>query len=287
MLWFKKQPDKAAGGGAEVIAPVALPVALDERIFAQKFAVFLENLGETGGVDAFLAALANKSALFQGTLAPGAIDKLDSAALFELLETVMPARKRLGPVLMQLGAGQLLAATRELLYGRGEVEERLEAFAGMVPADADADARVVKKLRRAAWDFGAEMLHFRSPEQYPLMTRWIWDQGTLSGAMRELMKGGDTLNHIPLGMSAGAFEAGRVWLAERLAEQGVYRDPHFVVDLFWGHAYSDYMRAMSNGMGLMNADFGGKGDPMEPVKKLLGIDDLRRGGSRVRQATVH
>jgi hypothetical protein len=83
------------------------------------------------------------------------------------------------------------------------------------------------------------------------------------------------------------YEAGRAWIAEQMAAQGVYREPHFLVDLFLAHAYADYMRAMSSGMGLMNADFGGKADPMEVVKKLLGIDETRRGGeSRVRKTGV-
>jgi len=39
----------------------------------------------------------------------------------------------------------------------------------------------------AAWDFAAEVLHFHAPERYPLMTRWVWDETTQSGALRELV----------------------------------------------------------------------------------------------------
>lgn len=290
MLWFKKQPDRAAGGATrgEVVVPATLAVAMDTRIFRQKFAVFLELLGDSGGVDPYLEALGNKSRLYQSLLDAPQIAELSREKLETLLETAMPARKRLGDALAALDDSALLAMVKDLLYGKAELEERMNVFVAAMPEVAGADAKSMKKTRRAAWDFAAEMLHFRAPAQYPLMTRWIWDQSTLSGAMRELLGGGDTLNDIPLGTSPGVYAAGRDWVAEQMAEQGVYREPHFAVDLFMAHAYADYMRAMSSGMGLMNADFGAKADPMEPVKKLLGIDETRRSGEpRVRKATLH
>lgn len=287
MLWFKRQPNTGSEGGrADVVAPVVLAVAMDERIFVQKFAVLQEAIGEMGGAEPFIEALGNKVRLFQSLLNPPAIKELNREKVELLLETVMPARKRLWPALAQLSEQDLVGAVHELLYGQDELETRLTAFVDSVPEDADADKKANKKLKRAAHDFAAELLHFRSPEQYPLMSRWVWDQGTLSGAVRELLKGGDTLNHIPLGTGPGVYEAARVWIAEQMAAQGVYREVHYLIDLFLAHAYADYMRAMSNGMGLMNADFGGKADPLEIVKKLLGIDEARRKESRVRKA-VH
>ena len=285
MLWFKKQPDAlSASGAGETVAPVALAVELDERIFAQKFAALLEMIGETGGVDVFLQALETKTRLFQGLLDPAAVRNLDLDKLEILLETVMPARKRLWPALSAMGAARAAQAIEALLYGKAPLEERLGAFVEAVPVDAETDAKAAKKLRRAAHDFAAELLHFRAPERYPLMTKWVWDQATHSGALRELAKGGDTLNTVPLGTSPGVYEAGRQWIAERMAEQGVYRAPHYTVDVFLAHAYADYMKAMSSGMGLLNADFGGSADPMEIVKKLLGVDHARRKESRVKKA---
>ena len=290
MRWFKKQPSATGGSVAEgeAILPVSLAVALDARIFREKFAVFLELLGDGGGVDPYLDALGNKSRLYRSLLDRPAIEALNREKVETLLETVMPARKRLGPALAAMDESLLVAAVKQLLSGRAELEERMNAFVASIPPDVAEDAKAAKKTQRAAWDFAAEMLHFRAPAQYPLMTRWVWDQGTLSGAMRELLAGGDTLNQIPLGTSPGVYAAGRDWVAQQMAERGVYREPHFAVDLFLAHAYADYMRAMSSGMGLMSADFGAKADPLEPVKKLLGIDHVRRSGeSRVRKAVLH
>jgi len=39
-------------------------------------------------------------------------------------------------------------------------------------------------------------------------------------------------------------------------------------------------------MGLLNADFGGKEDPLEVVRKLLGIDAGRRSESRVEEGAA-
>ena len=283
MLWFKKRPEALAGndGETEVVEPVALSVDLDGRVFAQKFASLLEALGEVGGIDPFLESLGVKSRLFAEALSRPALAKLDLAHVELLLETVMPARKRIGPVLLALGEEPVRLAITELLYGRKSLVERVVAFVHAIPVGEGMDPKAAKKIKRAIYDFGAEMLHFRAPEQYPLMTKWVWDQYTHSGAMRELVKGGDTLDKVLLGTEPGVYEAGRRWVAERMSENGMYRDPHFVVDIFFAHAYADYMRALSSGMGLLNADFGGKSDPLEVVRKLLGIDQARRKESRV------
>ncbi|MDA8361873.1 MAG: hypothetical protein M0Z44_07800 [Gammaproteobacteria bacterium] len=285
MLWFRRRPDTASGGGGiESVQPVDLAVELDPRVFGMKFRVLLEALADTGGIDAFLAALATKSTLFAEALAPGVIDDLDLGKVEILLETIMPARKRVWPSLVAAGDERVRAAIKELLYGKQALQERMEAFVAALPVAADLEPKAARTLRRALGDFGAELLHFRAPIQYPLMTRWVWDQATHAGALRELVKGGDALDKVELGSEPGVYEAGRRWITERMAEQGVYREPHFVVDVFLAHAYADYMRALSSGMGLLNADFGGKNDPLEVVQKLLGIDQPRRTESRVKKA---
>ncbi|MDA8390322.1 MAG: hypothetical protein M0Z76_06295 [Gammaproteobacteria bacterium] len=285
MLWFKRRPDAASGGGGtESVEPVGLAVELDPRVFGMKFRVLLEALSEGGGIDWFLAALAAKNTLFAEALAPGALSQLDLGKVEILLETVMPARKRVWPSLVAAGEEPVRAAIQELLYGKAPLQARMEAFVAALPVAPDLDNKAAKTVRRALGDFAAELLHFRSPVQYPLMTRWVWDQGTHAGALRELVKGGDALDKVELGSEPGVYEAGRQWVADRMAEQGMYREPHFIVDIFLAHAYADYMRALSSGMGLLNADFGGKNDPLEVVRKLLGIDQPRRTESRVKKA---
>ena len=285
MLWFKRAPEAARGNSAdaEAVEPVALGAELDGRVFAQKFARFIEALGESGGVEPFVAALQTKHELFARALARENLDEFGPETLETLLETVMTARKRVWPSFEGYGASATREAVRDLLYGPRPVGERLAAFAEAIPIVAGGDAKAERKVHRALLDVGAEMLHFRDPVRYPLMSRWVWDQATHSGALRELVKGGDSLDKVPLGSDPGVYEAGRRWVAERMAENGMYRDPEFIVDMFFAHAYADYMRALSSGMGLLNADFGGKNDPLEVVTKILGIDAARRTESRVKK----
>ncbi|MHB1512727.1 MAG: hypothetical protein ACYCTF_07170 [Acidiferrobacter sp.] len=285
MLWFKRAPEAARGNSAdaEAVEPVALGAELDGRVFAHKFAQFVEMLGDSGGIEPFVAALETKRQLFARALARDALDDFVPETLETLLETVMTARKRVWPSFESYGATATREAVRDLIYGTQPVGERLVTFAQVIPAVSSEGEKGERKVRRALLDVGAEMLHFRDPTRYPLMSRWVWDQATHTGALREFVKGGDTLDKVPLGSDPGVYEAGRRWLAERMAENGMYRDPEFIVDMFLAHAYADYMRALSSGMGLLNADFGGKSDPLEVVKKILGIDAARRTESRVKK----
>jgi hypothetical protein len=263
---------------------VALTPPLDPERFRSRFAALLEALSDIGGVEPVVLALANKSRLFREALGPETIGELDLDALEILLDTVMPARRRLAPALTAMDRGKRNEALRELLYGQAPLAGRVETFAGALAAHgADADARAQRRFKRGALDFAAELLHFRDPVRYPLMTRWVWDAETQSGALRELIKGGDTVKDIPWG-GPGVYEAGRAWVARQMAEAGVYREPHFLVDLFLAHAYAGYMLSMSAGMGLLKADFGGSSDPLEIAKKLLGVDESRIKSSRVKKA---
>lgn len=268
MLWYGKQAD---GGAVERVEPAALNVTLDAGIFQGKLQCLLDDLAERGGADAFVASLETKHALFRSALAPECVDALDREALDALLECAFTARRRLPAALVGLGQEVLAGAVKRLLFGQEALTERMRTFVELVPA-------VDRKLRRAAWDFAAELLHFRAPERYPLMTRWVWDSGAVSGALREFVRGNDSLREIPMDDRPGTFEGARVWFAEQLSALGFYRDVHFLIDLLLARAYTDYVRAMASGLGILQADFGAKNDPAEMPAKLLGIDPARRSG---------
>jgi hypothetical protein len=114
------------------------------------------------------------------------------------------------------------------------------------------------------------------------MTRWVWDQGTQSGALRELMSGRDSVKEIPFANDPRLFEAGCSWLADCLRGEGVYRDIALWADLVLAQAYTTYLRAMTDGS--LGADFGRGAPPYEQLRKLLGIDAAPANGrSRVRK----
>ena len=280
MLWRKKRADEKGGQG-DVIQPAELSVDLDPKVFDSKLQTFLEEIEEQGGLEAFITSLNAKQELFAKLLDKDSIDALDRESLTLLLEHIFTVRKRLPAVLLGMDIAAVRDAIKELLYGAGELPQRMAAFVDSVPTED-------KKVQRAAWDFAAELLHFRDPDKYPLMGRWVWDLSTESGAMREYCKHSDSLREAPYDDSPGCFEAVRRWMSEQLAERGFYRDVPFLVDLLLAWAYSDYMRAMSSRMGMIQAEFGAKADQTEPVRKLLGIDEGRRGDKpRIKTETVH
>jgi hypothetical protein len=263
---------QAEPAGGDLIRPAALKVAFDPAICAGKLACLVRDAEDSGGLQRLVGALEKKHALFAVALEIDALDRMGAEALEALLECVFPARRRL-PVAG--GHEQALAEIRDLLYGEVALGARMEGF-------ADALGGNNAKLRRAAWDFGAELLHFGQPERYPLMTRWVWDARAGSGALREFIRGGDALREIALEATPEAFEGARLALTEQLAVQGFYRDVPYLIDLLLAQAYADYLRAMSSGLGLLRADFGAQHDPVDLVVKLLGIDSPRRSGrSRV------
>jgi hypothetical protein len=280
MLWFRKRPEAALPAVTDQIAPAELPVALDRGLFQQHFAKLLENAAQDGGIEGYLAALGAKqhayAALIERSGGGLTLDDFES-----LLDLVFTARRRVFPALGALGAAQVTARVSELLWGNAPLAQRMQGFVDAMPGAAGMDRdsiRAAAKVRRAAWDFAAELVHFGDPEKYPLMSRWVWDQGTQSGALREFIRGSDGVMEIPVANSPESFEGARKWLAERIAEEGVYRDVHFWIDLVQAQAYTTYFRSVTEGG--LGADFG-RGTPAhEQVKKLLGIDPPRADGRR-------
>lgn len=289
MLWFKKQPDQAATESeADLIIPAEFSLPLDARQFQQKFSALQKNAEEDAGIDVFLASLQAKHVLFSNLLAEDKLVNLTMESVEALLETVFSARRRVYPAFEQLGLDEVKVRIGNLLYGKALLIDRLDQFSDVVVSDENADKetrKIAAKNKRAAFDFGAELLHFNNPIKYPLMTRWVWDQNTVSGALREFIRGNDALPDVPLGNSPEMFEGARAWLATQLAEQGLYKDVHFWVDLVQAQAYAEYFRSMAEGM--LSADFGRASGPSDHIKKFLGIDSPAKVGlSRVRREVI-
>lgn len=289
MLWFKKQPSEpTTESEQDLIIPAELSVPLDPRQFQQKFSALKRNAEEDAGIEAFLSSLTNKHQLFSKLLNQDVIGQLTMENVEMLLETVFSARRRVYPALSELGISKTVESIQDLLYGNAQLIDRLTRFSEVVEID-DADDKATRKIaaknRRAAFDFGAEILHFCNPVKYPLMTRWVWDQSTVSGALREFIRGNDSLHDVPLGNSPEMFEGARKWLASQLAEQGLYKDVHFWIDLVEAQAYAEYFRSMAEGM--LSADFGRASGPSDHIKKFLGIDaPAKEGLSRVRRVAA-
>ncbi len=243
---------------------------LDPGRFAAHFSEFVSLADAGAGLQAYVEALETKHRLFAAALAQPA--RLDLAAIESLLGTVFTARRKLYPAIESLGAEAFAARVAQLRAGQATLDE----FSDALPMPEERAAR--RKLRGAAYDFAAELLHFGDPQAHPLMTRWVWDASSASGALRELMR------------EDGALEidraAARDWLYERIAEQGIWRDRHWIADLVLAMAYVTYFRAMTGGV--LGSDFTRASTPDEQLRKLLGLD-ATGGRPRVRKsaATIH
>ena len=269
MLWAKKrQPDPPPAPRAGV--PAAPAVEFDARAFERHFKALLAAAEDREGVEAWLDALAEKQRRFTVALAHD-----DFAAAIDL---VFGARRKLGPL---AGDAALGSAIRGLADEAVPFETRIAAMLAATPADAGTDRearRAGAKLRRAAHDLATEILHFRDPLRVPLMARWVWDRATMSGALRELVAGGEAMRELPLENAPGTYEAARAWVQARVAEQGIFRDVHFWADLVLASAYGHYFRAMTGGT--LGADFERGTHPSEQITVLLGIDRILREARR-------
>jgi len=243
---------------------------LDPERFALHFSEFVSLADAGAGLQAYVEGLETKHRLFAAALADPA--RLDLAGVEALLGTVFTARRKLYPAIESLGAEAFAARVAQLRAGEATIDE----FCDALPMPEERAAR--RKLRGAAHDFAAELLHFADPRAHPLMTRWVWDVASASGALRELMReeGAVEIDHA----------AARAWLYERIAEQGIWRDQHWLADLVLAMAYVTYFRAMTGGV--LGSDFTRASTPDEQLRKLLGLD---AAGKRPRvsksAATIH
>lgn len=286
MLWFRKQAGaKSIPAPVDEIIPAELPLAPDSALFRRHFDALLDGAEQAGGVESWLAALGAKQHTFATALEPGRIAALAMEEVERLLEHVFTARRHLYPALQALGAQRVSQLTRELVCSPGPLARRLQDFVDAMPGAAGMDRegiRAAARIRRAAWDFAAELVHFRDPVKYPLMSRWVWDSSTQSGALREFVHGNDAMAEIPFDNSPELFEGMRRWLAARISERGIYRDLPLWIDLTTGQAYVSYFRSLTDGS--LGADFGRGAPAHEQLRKLLGVDALEGGRPRVKKA---
>ncbi|MGA8049276.1 MAG: hypothetical protein WCA09_03755 [Burkholderiales bacterium] len=241
----------------------------DAERFAKHFSDFVALADAGPGLQAYVELLEAKHRLFAAALAAPA--RIDLGAAESLLESVFTARRKLYPLFEALGAAGLAQRVASLAAGGSTIE----AFCDSLDYPQERVAR--RKLRGAAHDFAAELLHFSDPQRHPLMTRWVWDASSASGALRELMD----KEH------AGAIDhaAARGWLFERFSEQGIWREQHWLADLVLAMAYVGYFRAMTGGV--LGSDFTRGSTPDEQLRKLLGVDGGNRSRVKKSSATIH
>ena len=228
-----------------------------------------------GGVERYVEALHLKTRLLRSALGPECVTALEADAFGRICAFIAPARRRVASYLSDDGFVDMREAVVELvrdLEDTGLADRRLARFCDRFPSD-----------RQHRWmrDLSAEILHYLDPERYPLMCRWVWDAGSNTGALREIWYGErvDAMT-IEAADDYATFLALRRELIQFLNDNGVFRDTLYYVDLLLAQVYADYICA--RGGTYLRTDFSAPEDPMQFVRRLLGLDGVNAETGRLR-----
>ncbi len=246
---------------------------------AAAFESMLTGSEALGGIEAYVAALKLKQQLFTDVLGPCGSATLELNAFKSLCPFMAGVRRRIGPYLEE-EIYPLVAGAVGALISSGDdtntTDERLMTFCTYFPTD---------KSHRWTKDLGAEILHNLDPERYPLMNRWVWDRKSNTGVLREIWFA-DEVNHITIdvGDAYATFLVLREELSQFLSNNGVFRDVSYYVDLLCAQIYADYICAQ--GGSYLRADFASPDDPMQYVRRLLGLDGVKAKSGRTRLKAI-
>jgi len=233
-----------------------------------------------GGIEHYITGLAFKAAVLRDALGNGKAAAVDGDDLLGLCAFMAPVRRRIGAWLANNDIEGLRRPLAELLDGAGDTSD-----------PASADARIHRFCasfpngRGFRWvrDLAAETLHFTLPENYPLMTRWVWDRDANTGVLREIWYGEIDGRTLDIADDYACFLMLREELSQFLADNGVFRDMVFYVDLLCAQIYADYI--CEQGGAFLRTDFASEQDPLVYVRRMLGLDgiDPESGRTRVKR----
>jgi hypothetical protein len=243
------------------------------------FEHLVDSAENSGGVERYVGTLALKASLFEEVLGKGRVGELTETEFLDLASFITPARRKLGAWLAQNGFASLHSRLKALLEGwsdTGTADMRMAAFHAGFPADRE---------HRWVRDLGAEVLHFTAPDRYPLMTRWMWDARVNTGVLREIWHSdGVDAGTIRIEDDFATFQTLREELESFLANNGVFRDMPFYIDILCAHIYAGYIN--DKGGQYLRGDFCGqaKEDSMAHTRRLLGLDavDTETGRTRLK-----
>ena len=265
----------------KVPVPVERPVLdLSGPLISGAFETLIAGTEEQGGIEVWIDALKLKSKMFQRAFSDETSEQLSLDAFKGVCAFMTSIRRRVGPWLEQPDFDVMSAAIAELMSGIKDTtgtDERISAFCARFPQD---------KKHRWVKDLAAEILHGVDPERYPLMNRWVWDEKSNTGVLREVWYGDDVDNiTIKVGDDYETHLVLREELSQFLTENGVFRDIIWYVDLVCAQIYSGYICAQ--GGVYLRADFSAPHDPLEQTRRLLGLDGVQADTGRTRLKAIN
>jgi hypothetical protein len=263
-----------------VFAPIERPrLELSGPKLAAAFERLVSATEEQGGVERYVLALQAKCAAFRHALVEADPRTLDCAEFRTLAALCATVRRRIVPYLVAERFPLLREAIVRLLEGcedTATADARLAAFRDAFPNDRE---------HRWTHDLAAEILHAVDPERYPLMCRWVWDEETNTGVLREIWHGENLdMERIEVPACYATHLMLREELAQYLAANGVFRDLLQYVDLLLAQVYADYIS--EQGGAYLRADFNVPEDPALHLRRLLGLDGIGSRGRLRLKASV-
>lgn len=224
---------------------------------------------ELGGIERYVEAVKLKSRMFREALSDQ--DGLDLTTFKTLCAHISTVRRRMSAYIEPTGFSAIRDAVLALLDGIEDVsttDARVLEFCARFPNDRD---------HRWVRDLAAEILHGVDPERYPLMSRWVWDRRANTGVLREIWHA-ENIDHITIEVPDryGTFIMLREELAYFLSSNGVFRNVIEYVDLLTAQLYANYI--CEQGGAYLRTDFSSPEDPMQHMRRLLGVDGVTPSG---------
>lgn len=232
-----------------------------------------------GGIEAFANAAKVKSAVFQEMMSDGRAGRLELSDFEQLTAAMATVRRRIAKPLEAIGWSRVRSAIAELI-DQGQDTTRADATVKVFCA-AFPGGKEYRFIR----DLAAEVLHNIYPEHYPLMQRWVWDRETNTGVIREIWHGEDVDRRvIDVSDDYETFLVLREELSQFLADNGVFRDMIWYVDLLQAQVYGEYVSAQ--GGAYLKTEFASEADPLEHSRRILGLDPVSGRSGRSRFKTI-
>ena len=240
---------------------------LDGAILHNAFDSMIECSEKLGGIEMVVEGVRGKSLLFQRTFS-GDGNLMTDTEFFDACAFMPTVRRRVQPLLKAKGFEYLRSAITALLDGI-----TLES----------TDRRILTLKEQLAFgtsnrwihDLAAEILHYRNPENFPLMTRWIWDSESNSGVLREIWFAEMQNSNLDIPNGIRTHLELRRELHDFLENSGVYANHQFIIDILFAWIYSQYIG--SQGGSFLKTEFSQSGTPFDYVMRMLGLDAALTG----------
>jgi hypothetical protein len=131
--------------------------------------------------------LERKTQRFQELLSPVHLPILSEDELVALLRHMFATRRKARQIAETQKVDFFRAELPALLYGTDDPPRRLQAFVdalgGFTPQGVNLNKDGASLPENVCSDVASELLHFTSPENHWLWTRWMWDPKPGTGAL--------------------------------------------------------------------------------------------------------